>query len=228
VKESARGVNHAHDLLDYWFGRLPLTPAGLESRLRFWFAWPLHDGGVQRAAGFDAAEGRADADPSVELRTRFGPLVERAVEGRLALWSASPRRRLALILLLDALPRILYAGTARAFAGDRAALELTLSAMQLGADAALDPVERLFLYLPLQHVESLEVQDESVASFRRLAQAAPAELRAGFETTLAGAQAQRAIIERFGRFPHRNAVLRRLSTPAERAWLREHPVRPGR
>jgi uncharacterized protein (DUF924 family) len=228
VKDPARGVNHARALLDYWFGPLPLTAPGLEARLRWWFAWPLHDGAVRGAAGPDAAAGGPDADPGSELRARFGPLAELAAEGRLALWSASPRRRLALILLLDVLPRILHAGTARAYAGDRTALELALSGMQLGADAALDPVERLFLYLPLQHVESLEVQNESVASFHRLADSAPAELRAGFETTLAGARAQRSIIERFGRFPHRNAALRRLSTPEERAWLREHPFRPRR
>jgi uncharacterized protein (DUF924 family) len=91
--------------------------------------------------------------------------------------------------------------------------------MQSGADAALDPVERIFFYMPLQHAESLEVQEESIAAYLRLLREAPEALRAAFESTLRYAEQHRSIIERFGRFPHRNRVLGRQSTPEEDTWL---------
>ena len=99
---------------------------------------------------------------------RLEPLLERAARGEFASWAASPKRRLALILLFDQVPRNAYRGTAAAFAFDREALALTVEGMQLAADAALDPVERLFFYLPLEHAESLEAQDAAVAAFERL------------------------------------------------------------
>jgi uncharacterized protein (DUF924 family) len=126
---------------------------------------------------------------------------------------------LSLILLLDQFPRNIFRGTARAFAYDSRALALTLSGMQSGADAALDAAERIFFYMPLQHAESREVQDESVAACRRLLAEAPAELRPSFAAVLEYAEHHRSVIERFGRFPHRNRVLGRESTPAEEAWL---------
>jgi uncharacterized protein (DUF924 family) len=114
----------------------------------------------------------------------------------------------------------MFRGTARAFASDSQALGLTLSGMQSAADAALDVVERIFFYMPLQHAESREVQDESVAAYRRLLGETPEELRAPFEAAVRSAENHRAIIEEFGRFPGRNRVLGRLSTPAEMQWLR--------
>jgi uncharacterized protein (DUF924 family) len=94
--------------------------------------------------------------------------------------------------------------------------------MQLAADAALEPVERLFFYLPLEHAESIEAQDASVQAFERLASEAPAQLRDHFELTLRFAREHRDVIRKFGRFPHRNAALRRDSTEAELAWLATH------
>jgi uncharacterized protein (DUF924 family) len=91
--------------------------------------------------------------------------------------------------------------------------------MQIGADATLDPVERLFFYMPLMHAESLDVQEESVAAFRRLVEEAPADLRRTFEGNLHYAVLHRDIIKRFGRFPHRNEALGRDSTPEEIEWL---------
>ncbi len=93
--------------------------------------------------------------------------------------------------------------------------------MQSGADAALDPVERMFFYMPLQHAESREVQDESVAAYRRLRVEAPQQLFGPFAGAARSAQNHRAIIERFGRFPHRNRLLGRENTPAEEEWLRK-------
>jgi uncharacterized protein (DUF924 family) len=195
--DEARGVR------EFWFGKLPVSPEALAARMDFWF-------------GEDAS---SLAVRDAEIRARFGELLERAAGGRLESWADGPRRRLSLILLLDQFPRNIFRGTARAFAYDSRALALTLSGMQSGADAALDAAERIFFYMPLQHAESREVQDESVAACRRLLAEAPAELRPSFAAVLEYAEHHRSVIERFGRFPHRNRVLGRESTPAEEAWL---------
>src|SRR5450631_2601127 len=107
-----------------------------------------------------------------------------------------------------------------AFAGDEQAVSLALSGMQSGADAALDPVERIFFYMPLQHCESVDVQEESVAAYRRLLREAPQELSDAFAETLRFAELHAQLIRRFGRFPHRNRVLGRDSTAAEAAYMR--------
>jgi uncharacterized protein (DUF924 family) len=197
-------VDHARALLDFWFGPKPHTSAAMRQRMAFWF-------------GGDAPELTEMRDR--DLEARYGPLVDRAFAGELAAWADSPRRRLALILLLDQLPRSIYRGTAAAFAGDAAALALTREGIDQAADAALDPAERLFFYMPLQHAESVEVQDESVTVFRRLATEVPAELQDVFEGVAAYALRHRDVVQRFGRFPHRNAALGRAATEAESLWL---------
>jgi uncharacterized protein (DUF924 family) len=199
-------MDEARQIRDFWFGKLPLTAQALGQRLELWFP---NDERADVARNWDEA-----------IRTRFGTLVERAALGELASWADSPRRCLSLILLLDQFPRNIYRGTARAFASDDQALAVTLSGMESAADAALDIVERLFFYMPLQHSEVREIQDESVAGFRRLVAEAPEELRSAFEDTLKYAEEHRSIIERFGRFPNRNRALKRVSTPDEVAWLR--------
>ena len=146
-------------------------------------------------------------------------MLERAARGEFAAWASSPKRRLALILLFDQVPRNAYRGTAAAFAFDREALALTVEGMQLAADVALDPVERIFFYLPLEHAESLEVQNAAVDAFDRLVREAPAELRGYCEYCGKYARQHRDIIAKFGRFPHRNRVLDRESTPVELEWL---------
>jgi len=158
-----------------------------------------------------------------EIRDRFAGLTERAASGELDHWANSPRRRLALVLLLDQFPRNLYRGTAKAFAQDAQALRWTLSGLQSGADAALDPLERMFFLMPLQHAESAAAQEESVAAYRRLAGEASEDQRETLEKALESAQAHHAIIKRFGRFPHRNAALGRASTQDEAAFIAETP-----
>ena len=155
------------------------------------------------------------------IRTHFQSLVELAVQGELDAWADSPRRRLSLIIVLDQFPRQLYRGTAQAFAYDPAALALTLSGMQLAADGALNIVERLFFYMPLQHAEATEVQDESVSAFKRLVAESPAELRSTFEDSLEWAVKHRELIRQFGRFPHRNKILGRKNTPEEEAYFKK-------
>jgi uncharacterized protein (DUF924 family) len=206
-------MDEARQVRDFWFGKLPMTAQTLNQRLKLWFP--------------------EDAQPEVlqqrdeGIRVRFGDLVERATRGELASWADSPRRCLSLIILLDQFPRNIYRGSARAFAGDEQALTVTLAGMQSAADGALNIVERIFFYMPLQHCEVREVQDESVAGYRRLLLEAPQELRDAFEDTLKSAEKHRSIIERFGRFPHRNRLLERVSTREEEAWLQAGGERMG-
>ncbi len=198
-------MDEARQVRDFWFGKLPMTAQALNQRLQLWFP------GDDRP---DVAKVRDEA-----IRARFSSLVERAARGELASWADSPRRCLSLIILLDQFPRNIYRDTARVFACDDQALAITLTGMQSAADGALDMVERIFFYMPLQHSEVREVQDESVAAYRRLLMEAPQELRGAFEGSLKSAEKHRSIIERFGRFPHRNQVLERASTREEEAWL---------
>jgi uncharacterized protein (DUF924 family) len=205
-------VHSANDVLEFWFGRGPWDAARLAERSTFWFG----DDGSANVAARDAV-----------IRTLLEPLLERAARGELASWAASPKRRLALILLFDQVPRNAYRGTAAAFAFDDQALTLTAEGMQRAADAALDPVERLFFYLPLEHAESLEAQEAGVVAMDRLTAEAPVELRDFCADSTEYARQHRDIIAKFGRFPHRNAVLRRESTPAEREWMAANTERFG-
>src|SRR5690349_11125442 len=143
-------MERANDILEFWFGRTPHDEAWLAGRSTFWF-------------GGDGAAAQAARDELI--RTHLEPMLERAARGEFAGWAASPRRRLALILLFDQVPRNAYRGTAAAFAFDREALALSIGGLQLAADAALAPWERLFFYLPLEHAESIDAQDAAVAAF---------------------------------------------------------------
>jgi uncharacterized protein (DUF924 family) len=195
-------MHSANEILDYWFGTGPLDAPRLDERFRFWF------GGDDKVATRDA-----------EIRARLEPMLERAARGEFAGWAATPRRRLALIILFDQVPRNAYRGTAAAFAFDREALALTVEGLQRVADAALEPLERLFFYLPLEHAESMEAQDAAVEALERLVRESPAELREFMEYSAGFARQHREIIAKFGRFPHRNGVLKRESTEAEIEWL---------
>jgi uncharacterized protein (DUF924 family) len=197
----------AHDVLLFWFGPRPYTAASVQQHSRLWFG----------------AHGAPEVIPQADelIRQRFEDTMRCAESGELGSWDSSPRRRLALIVLLDQFSRHFYRDSAQAYAQDHQALRLSLSGMLYGADAALDPIERIFFYMPLQHAESLDVQEESVAAFRRLLEEAPSELHTTFKEALSAAIEHRNTIARFGRFPHRNAVLGRTSTPDESDWLAE-------
>jgi len=196
----------ANDVLDFWFGQGPMDPARLTERNTFWF-------------GGDGPEAAAARDASI--RTMLEPMLERASRGEFAGWGASPRRRLALILLFDQVPRNAYRNTPAAFAFDREALALSLEGLQLAADAALAPWEKLFFYLPLEHAESIDAQDAAVAAFTRNAAEAPPEYRQWCEGLIFYANKHRELIRLFGRFPHRNGVLERVSTPEEIEFLKQ-------
>jgi uncharacterized protein (DUF924 family) len=155
----------------------------------------------------------ADGGPELDarVRTRFGPLVEAARRGALDHWATSPRGRLALILVLDQFPRHVFRGTSDAFASDAIAQALAREGIDAGMDEELTLAERQFFYLPLMHAEDLGVQALSVERFTALRDAAQAALGFALE--------HRDVVERFGRFPHRNAILSRASSAAEQAFL---------
>ena len=153
------------------------------------------------------------------LLERFVPLREDAVSGRLDGWTDTPRGRLALILLVDQFSRNLFRGDARAFEHDPLARRWTLDGIRAGDDRSLRVIERVFFYLPLEHSESLDDQRLAVQLFANLRDEAPAALLGNFAGFLDYAQRHHDVIARFGRFPHRNAVLGRRSTAEEAAYL---------
>lgn len=159
----------------------------------------------------EAAWWRKDADFDAQLAQRFGTAHAAAAAGELWHWRDSARGRLAEILLLDQIPRNIFRDTPRAFACDGMALALAQEAVRAGADAALPARERAFLYLPYMHSESAAVHVEALRLY-----AAP-----GLEFNLDFERRHAAIIQRFGRYPHRNAILGRPSTPEELAFLGE-------
>ncbi|MBX3607487.1 MAG: DUF924 domain-containing protein [Piscinibacter sp.] len=193
---AARGapVSTPQAVLDFWFGA-PGTPAHGQRRPE-WF---------RKDPAFDAA-----------IAARFGPLIESALAGRLDTWATDAPSTLALIVVLDQFTRNCLRDTPRAFAGDRQALELARALVGRGADRELPTVQRTFAYLPFEHAEDLAAQREAVRLFEALAAEDPAE--AG---SLDYAIRHRDIVARFGRFPHRNAILGRASTPEEAEFLRQ-------
>jgi uncharacterized protein (DUF924 family) len=173
--------------------------------LDFWFGPPPH---AERAEWF-----RKDERFDGAIRARFGEAVGVALAGGYGDWCATPRGALARILLLDQFPRNIFRGTPQAFAGDERALATAQDAVARGLDRELEPVERWFCYLPFEHSEDRTVQERSLELFEALAEATGN--RAPFEW----AEKHAVIIRRFGRYPHRNAILGRPSTPEEVEFL---------
>ena len=190
AKNAMRLDDAAQEVLDFWFGA-PGSPEHGRTR-EAWF---------RKDAAFDRA-----------IATRFGALIERGIAGALAHWQREPLGALAEIVLLDQFPRNAFRDTARAFAGDARALRLAQALLASGADRGLLAVQRQFAYLPFEHAESAALQDEAVRLFRQLAADHPEQ--AGL---LEWADKHHVIIERFGRFPHRNAILGRKPTAIEAA-----------
>jgi len=144
-----------------------------------------------------------------EIRQRYEVLWQHAANGELDVWNDTPDGALALVIVLDQLPLNMFRGKPQAFATEQRAVAVARQAVARGDDQRL-PRERLqFLYMPLMHSENLADQDQSVALFER----------AGLSENLRFAEHHRNIVRRFGRFPHRNAILGRASTPEEQAWL---------
>jgi len=197
-------MDHRIDaILTAWFGTPDESPEAVAKR---WFV---------RDPGFDES-----------LRARLGDDHAAAGRGELDAWAVTARGALALVILLDQLSRNLYRDDPRAFANDAHALAIARAALAGGLDRELDWNQRVFLVMPLMHDESAAVQAEAVAQFAGLAEAAAqagasAEQRKQLVNTLDFAERHAAIVHRFGRFPHRNAALGRVSTAEEAEFLQQ-------
>jgi uncharacterized protein (DUF924 family) len=206
--ETADRVADPEELLEFWFADAATgSSEAVERRNRVWFS-----GG----APFDR-----------ECSDRFAATLAAAASGELDDWTESPRGRLAVIVLLDQLSRNIYRGTAAAFRHDDRALTVCREGIERGHYKRLSPIERSFFYLPLEHAEDRDAQALSVRQLEVLVEEGPEELREQLEANADYARRHRDIIERFGRFPHRNAVLGRSSSPDEQAYLADDAPRFG-
>lgn len=191
-------MDEVRALLDFWFGSQTEGFSDDAHRAR-WFS-----GGRE----FDDA-----------CRARFGGLAARAREGELSGWLNEPRGCLAYVLLCDQIPRNIHRGTSLAFETDGLALSAARHGVEARMDLTLTFDERCFLYLPFEHSESLVDQHTCVGLFTDLRDATPSGRRQLTGSYLDYARQHRDIIRRFGRFPHRNAVLGRASTAEELEFL---------
>ncbi len=186
-------------IIRFWFYEDGLSAPQIDRRMDIWF-------GVDEV--FDH-----------ECRKDFSDDVAAASDGKLDHWADEPRGRLALILLLDQFRRNIYRQTAEAFSKDKLALKFCVEGAMAKTDQGLDPIERAFFYMPLQHAESRKVQAKSVELFSKLTEAVSPTFRETFATIAQFAELHRDIIEQFGRFPHRNKLLNRKNTPEEDEYL---------
>lgn len=187
------------DVLSFWFEDATHSPEALQRRGTVWF--------------------RADPAFDGECADRFAGLLEDAARGGLSDWAATSRGRLALVVLLDQMPRNIHRGSPAAFMHDAQAAAHCVAGIEAGQDRVLHPVERVFLYMPLQHAEDLDLQRRSVEHFESLASEVDAAWRDQFVENVRYAREHHDIVERFGRFPHRNRILGRESTEEEVRYL---------
>jgi uncharacterized protein (DUF924 family) len=188
-----------------------VTPAKAEEVLAFWFGRPGESGyGEYREVWF-----KKDDAFDEEVRTRFLDLYEQAARGELDAWREEARSCLALIIVLDQFPRNMFRGDPKTYATDERALALARHAREQGFDRELAPFERHFVYMPFMHSEDIEDQRLSVELFDALAQ------EPGGTDVTEYARGHAGIVERFGRFPHRNEILGRETTPEEAEFLKE-------
>jgi uncharacterized protein (DUF924 family) len=162
-----------------------------------------------------------------DVRREFGAWIGPAGRGERAEWETHARGALALVILLDQFPRNVFRGSAAAFAHDAQALAVARRALASGRADELAPIEHVFLLLPLEHAESLAAQDECVARAQALAESCAPEWRPVIRSFVPFAEQHRAIVARFGRFPHRNRALGRPSTAAELEFLASGGARFG-
>ena len=188
-------------ILDFWFDKLSGVEEIRPQRFRLWF------GGMEETDRL--------------VRDRFEADLHRAMRGEYDHWAQTPRGALALIILLDQFSRHIHRNTPQAYAFDHKALELCRTGLALGQDRSLSIIERAFFYLPLEHAEDSVMQQLSVRLFEELLASSPEGMKKTCEGFLDYAVRHRRIIERFGHFPHRNAVLGRHSTAEEEAFLQE-------
>jgi uncharacterized protein (DUF924 family) len=185
------------------------VPTEADEVLAFWFGREDELGyGEFREAWF-----RKDPEFDQQVQERFGPLYERAAAGELDGWREEARSCLALVICLDQFPRNMFRGDGRTHATDDKALETARYALERALDRELPPFQRVFVYMPFMHSESVEDQRRSVELFGRLAE------KPGAPDLTSYAVGHMEIVERFGRFPHRNVILGRETTPEEAEFL---------
>ncbi len=192
-------VETIDSILTFWFGHGVTAREISDERQPVWF-------------------GKND-DVDLEIRTRFEPATRAVFDGRLDHWRETPRGMLASIICCDQFPRNMYRGRAESFAFDTAALAMAEEMVAAGTHLELQPIQRVFAYLPFEHSEDLAMQDKSMELFGALAEQEDPEERELFGVNLDFARRHWEIIERFGRFPHRNAILGRESTDEETEFL---------
>ena len=186
-------------LLDEWFGELgPNGEVPADKSVRWW----------KKDAAFDTY-----------LEERYGKSVGAAIEGRLQHWEAGDESLLALVLLLDQLPRNIYRNTSRMYAGDDQALASSLRFIDAKRHHSLPAMQQTFVLMPLMHSEGLADQKRALVEFAALHDRAHPSLKETLASSVRYAQAHYDIVERFGRFPHRNSILGRSSTPEEIEFL---------
>lgn len=198
---------------------MPNNETLIQNILLFWFGNISANGEVepdiyqrwwQKDANFDEA-----------IRMNFEEHLQCAIKGEYDHWAEHPKGRLALIVLLDQFSRNIYRNTPAAFAQDSYALKIALEGIEKEHDQTLFPIERVFMYLPLEHQEDKAIQQQSVALFENLYNEVELKHRALFANFLEYAKAHQRIIDRFSRFPHRNDTLGRPSTQKELTFLNE-------
>lgn len=170
----------------------------IDELLSFWFSPPMQSHWFRSTPQLDE-----------QIRSRFEGLWQRAAQGQLRHWEQTARGALALVILLDQLPLNMYRGQARSFSTEPLSREVAQRALARGFESELEPQQQAFLFMPFMHSERLQDQDRAVALFEA----------AGLKDNLKWARHHREVVRRFGRFPHRNAVLGRTDTDEERAYL---------
>jgi uncharacterized protein (DUF924 family) len=199
------------EILRFWFGRPP------EHTLAPGAQWQI----IRRLPVWAGNWGRRLWDVDAEIRARFGDDLRRAEAGEYDDWAETPDGRLALILLLDQFSRNIHRGTPDAFAQDAHTLHIALDGIERGEDKLFYPLARSFFYLPLVHQEDLQYQDQAVAAYREAVHEAGGIQRLILLAEYCSALRHRVAIKHFGRFPHRNRILGRPSTPDERRFLKQ-------
>lgn len=190
-----------------------MSTAPWQQVLDFWFR-PTADGGHDVQRWFS----RDDVFDAT-IRSRFMDLHEAAAHGQCSAWTEHPQGVLALLIVLDQFSRNLFRDSPRAFAQDAQARAVAHHMVERGGDQELAPIERVFVYLPFEHSEESADQRLSVTLFERLEQSVPKTQRGQYAVFSDYARQHAEVIARFGRFPHRNAALGRLSTAQELAFL---------
>lgn len=183
----------------FWLEPKPQTSDEVNARGQLWFG------------------GGAELDR--QIRVQFGHLVEQARNGELGSWKETPRGRLALVVLIDQFSRNVYRGNPQSYSADGQALDLVVEGFEIGAFAHLDSIEQMFAYLPFSHAEDLAMQKRAVELAQRAALSAPEAWRGMLYGAVDYARKHLDVVARFGRFPHRNIVLGRVTTAEESAYL---------